>query len=248
MMIDIHCHILPGVDDGPDNLGTAVKMAEQALNSGIDTIIATPHFLTMVYDTNLAKLGQATRLLCDALAHRDIKLRIFTGAEIRLAHNVCELIDNGMLPSLAGSCYYLFELPDIFIKDSIIRVLRQMRDRGIVPVIAHPERNHTIMKNPGIIRDLKFEKAKFQLTGQSVVGKNGKLSKTIARQMILDDTADFIASDGHDLEFRKPCLNNLYKVVNKISNKRMAQKILIENPKCILETVLKTDLNFKKVG
>ncbi len=229
-MIDIHCHILPGIDDGPATLKTAVKMAKQAFASGTDTIIATPHFLNMIYKVTLEDIKRATALLCDALTEYDIDLQIFSGAEIRIVHNTCQLIDKGELPSLAGTNYYLFELPEIFIKDGIFIVLRQLRGMDIIPVIAHPERNYTIMKNPGLIKELRFEKTRFQLTGQSVLGENGKISHEIAKQMIKNGEADFIASDGHDPEFRKPCLNNVYKAVKKISNERIAKAIMIDNP------------------
>ncbi len=247
-MIDIHCHILPGVDDGPDNLEYAVKMAKQALACGIDTVIATPHFLNMVYDVDLAAVENATRRLSKALVKQKIGLKVLPGAEIRLLHNTCQSLDKGTLPSLAGSNYYLFELPDIFIKDGILMVLRQLRERDVVPIIAHPERNFTIMKNPGLLKDLESEKAKFQLTGQSILRKNGKLSYKISKDMIGNGVADFIASDGHDLEFRKPSLEKVYKAVTKISNRAMAQKIMIENPGRILDQAPEKILFGKKVG
>jgi len=247
-MIDIHCHILPGIDDGPGNIEDAVRMAKIALASGIDTVVATPHFLNMVYEVDQAGIEHAVDLLRNALVQQDIGLKIFSGAEIRMMHDTCRLLDKGKLPSLAGSDYYLFELPEIFIKDGILMVLRQLRDREVIPVIAHPERNYTIMKTPGLIRDLGFEKAKFQLTGQSVLGKNGKISHKISKQMIGEGTADFIASDGHDPEFRQPCLSHLFKAVKKISNEHRAQQIMIENPGQILEQDPGNKLIGKKAG
>jgi len=235
-MIDIHCHILPGLDDGPDCPAHAIKMAEQAMKSGIDTIIATPHFLDMIHEVSMDKIKKTAMTLQKELLKKGLKLKIFTGAEIRMVHNICQLLDKGCLPSLAESNYYLFELPEIFIPDSITRVLKQLNDRNVIPVIAHPERNYSIMKNPVLIKKLKSVNIKFQLTGQSILGKNGKTSLNIAKQMVKDSAADFIGSDGHNTSSRKPCFKNIYKAITKIAHKGMAQKIMIENPEQIFKT------------
>ncbi|MBU1344816.1 MAG: hypothetical protein KKE44_19200 [Proteobacteria bacterium] len=247
-MIDIHCHILPGLDDGPKNLEQAVEMAVLAKQSGISKIIATPHFLNMVYAVDFKAVYTGATVLSRELKKQKISLEIFSGAEIRIAHNTGLLLKKGLLPSLANSKYYLFELPDIFIKDGILRVLQQLREQEIFPIIAHPERNHTIMKNPGVINDFGNEKALFQVTGDSVLGKNGKLCQKITKDMIQLGQVQFIGSDGHDIEFRKPSLENVYKAVKKISDEKTARKILIENPEMILDQASGGKHMGKRVG
>ena len=233
-MIDIHCHILPGIDDGPQNMEQAVQMAMLAKKSGINEIIATPHFLNMVYEVDKKTVYTCVKMFSKELKKRKISLKIFPGAEIRIAHNTCLMLKKDLLPSLAFSDYYLFELPEIFIKDAISMVLRQLKELYIVPVIAHPERNYTIMKNPGLLKDPAFKNTLFQLTGKSVLGENGKISQKISKEMIRRGQAHFIASDGHDLEFRKPSLKNVFAAVKKITDEKTAKKILIENPEALL--------------
>jgi protein-tyrosine phosphatase len=158
------------------------------------------------------------------------------------------MLEKGLLPSLAGSRYYLFELPDIFIKDGIIKVLRQLTERDIIPILAHPERNHTLIKNPGMLADFAAEKTLFQVTGDSVLGKNGRISHKMAKAMIRAGQVHFIASDGHDADFRKPVLNNVFKAVKKISNEKTAKKIMMENPKELLDQAKEGNHMGKRVG
>jgi len=247
-MIDIHCHILAGIDDGPENMEQAVRMALVAKQSGIDRMIATPHFLNMVYQVDLNTVYDAVKKFSRELARQRISLKVFPGAEIRIAHDTCLMLKKGLLPSLAGSLYYLFELPEIFIKEGVLKVIQQLREMDVIPVIAHPERNHTLMKNPGVIKDFISENTRFQLTGDSVSGKNGAVSQKIAKEMIRLGQAHFIASDGHDPEFRKPSLKNIFKIVKRISNEKTARKILIENPEMILDHAPGGKIIGKKVG
>ncbi len=234
-MIDVHCHILPGIDDGPDTMARAVAMARVAYQSGIDKIIATPHFMNGVYKGDKAAIEKSVRQFSRVLKHERIGIAVFSGAEIRISPDIGTRMAKGMLPSLAGSRYYLVELPDIFIKDGVVRVMRQLRDHGAIVVIAHPERNYTLLKNPGVITDLVKEKVGFQLTGDSVLGKNGKMSKNLSKELIKNGQVWFVASDGHDPEFRRPVLNHVFKAVKKMSNEKTARKILMEYPEMLLE-------------
>ncbi len=247
-MIDIHSHILPGIDDGPKDMEEAVQMALLAQNSGTEKIIATPHFSNGVYEVDRTAVDDAVGMFSRELWKRKIPVEVFPGAEIRITHDTCRMFEKGMLPSLARSDYYLFELPNIVMREGICLVFRQLRERGVIPVIAHPERNYTLMKTPGLIKDLVFENVLFQLTGDSVSGKNGKICQRISKEMIQAGQAHFIASDGHDLEFRKPSLQNVFKMVKKIASEKTARMIMIENPKMILARVSGVGQIRKKVS
>ena len=155
----------------------------------------------------------SVELFSKELDKMEIPLEIIPGAEIRISSDTCALLNQGELPCLGHSRYYLIELPDIFIKNAIIKVLRQLWQHGVVPVIAHPERNRTIKKHPGIAKEFVFENALLQVTGQSLTGENGKGCYRVARDMIKEGLAHFVASDGHDLRYRPPCLDQAYKMV-----------------------------------
>ena len=229
-MIDIHCHILPGLDDGPSNMERSVEMSLLAVRSGTSHIIATPHFKNGVFEVNSEVVTASVQMFTRVLKEKKISLEVLPGAEIRMSPESCLLLDQGELLPLGGSRYYLFELPDIFIKEGIIKVLRQLRQREAIPVIAHPERNRTIMRHPEMIPEFIFENALFQITGKSITGENGKSSFKIARDMVKEGQAHFVASDGHSLRHRPPCLGDAVKAVKKVGGKKAVRIIFEKNP------------------
>jgi len=229
-MIDIHCHILPGLDDGPPNMGKAVDMAWAAVRSGTSRIIATPHFKNGIYEVSPQMVNAAVNKFTRVLEEKKIALEVLPGAEIRISPNICALLDDDELLPLGASRYYLFELPDIFIKEGIIKVLRQLRQREVIPVIAHPERNRTILRHPKMIPEFIFENALFQITGKSITGENGKHSFKVARDMVKDGQAHFVASDGHNIRHRPPCIGDAVKAVKKAGGKKAVRTIFEENP------------------
>ena len=229
-MIDIHCHILPGIDDGPSNMDKAVGMALAAVRAGTSRIIATPHFKNGVFEVSKEMVTASVKMFNKVLEDKEIALAVLPGAEIRISPDSCTLLDRGELLSLAGSRYYLFELPDIFIKQGIIEVLRQLRQREVIPIIAHPERNRTIQRHPEMIPEFIYEKALFQVTGKSLTGENGKLCFKIARDMVKEGQAHFVASDGHNIRHRPPCLDDAVNAVKKVGGDKAVSTIFEENP------------------
>ena len=229
-MIDIHCHILPGLDDGPSTMDKAVAMALAAVSSGTTRIVATPHFKNGVFEVGPEMVKASIAVFTGVLEEKKIALKVLPGAEIRISPDTCSHLDQGELLPLGASRYYLFELPDIFIKDGIIMVLRQLRQREVIPVIAHPERNRTIQRHPEMIPEFIFENALFQITGKSMTGGDGKHCFKIARDMVKEGLAHFVASDGHSLRRRPPCLDDAVKAVEKIGGKKAVRAIFEENP------------------
>ena len=233
-MIDIHCHILPGLDDGPSNMDKAVAMALAAVLSGTSRIIATPHFNDGVFEVTPKMVKASVGVFTGVLEEKKIDLKVLPGGEIRISPDTCSLLDQGELLPLGNSRHYLFELPDIFIKDGIIEMLRQLRQREVIPIIAHPERNRTIQRYPAMIPEFIFENVLFQITGKSMTGGNGKHSFKIARDMVKEGLAHFVASDGHSLRHRPPCLSDAVKAVKKAGGKKAVRAIFEENPAKIL--------------
>ena len=247
-MIDIHCHILPGLDDGPSNMEKAVDMALAAVRSGTSRIIASPHFKNGVFEVSPAMVRASVKMFTRVLEKKKIPLEVLPGAENRISPDSCALLDQGELLPLGSSRYYLFELPDIFIKQGIIMVLRQLRQREVIPIIAHPERNRTILRHPEMIREFLFENALFQITGKSMTGENGKHCFKIARDMVKEGQAHFVASDGHNIRHRPPCLGNAVKAVKKAGGEKAVRTIFEENPAKIVGGSARDNATGKQVG
>lgn len=246
-MIDIHCHILPCLDDGPSNMEKAVDMALAAVRSGTSQIIATPHFKNGTFEVSKEMVSSSIKMFTRVLEEKKIALEVLPGAEIRISPESCALLDQGELQPLGASRYYLFELPDIFIKEGIFMVLRQLRQREVIPVIAHPERNRTIQRHPKMIPEFIFENALFQITGKSVTGENGKHSFKIARDMVKEGVAHFVASDGHGVRHRPPSLCNAVKAVKKAGGEMAVRTMFEENPAKIVADSFRFDAAGKRV-
>lgn len=235
-MIDIHCHILPNLDDGPEDLDAALKMAKVAEKDGIDTIIATPHCCNGVYNNVINDISQACAILNGALVAKKIKVRILPGAEVRLTPELIDNHANGHLMTMADSLRYLLvELPQMFIVESVINVLEQLREKGIQVIIAHPERNMAILNNINAVNLLAYSGASMQLTADSLTGKYGPEIARAAEVIVSMDGTHFVASDAHDARVRRPVLSKAIKKLKKIVGSSRTDEIVYENPQLIIE-------------
>ncbi|MFH1152389.1 MAG: CpsB/CapC family capsule biosynthesis tyrosine phosphatase [Pseudomonadota bacterium] len=197
-MIDIHAHILPGLDDGAASMDEALAMARKAAAENIHHIIATPHCMDGVYNCTAPGILEACARLNTALSVAGIPLTIHPGAEVRVTHDTLQAWDAGHLLSLGNTgTHILLELPGMFITDGIIRTIRQLSNRGLTTVLAHPERNPMIMHNPAIIREFVFEGALVQITASSLIGDMGRGVRKTTEKLMDMDAVHFVASDIH---------------------------------------------------
>ncbi len=216
VLIDIHCHILPGIDDGPASIHDALKMARLAAKDGVHTIVATPHCFDGVYNCQ----GQDVVTRCEefnaVLAHENIDLKVLPGAEVRLTPELCRAVEQGRALTLADSqSWLLLELPEMFIPDAVDMTIRSLRDAGVTTIIAHPERNSMIMGKPEVLDRLIRIGAEMQLTADSLLGGFGKDSKKLALQLLKMSVHCYLGSDGHCAKKRKPVLAKAVKVAAK---------------------------------
>ena len=144
VMIDIHSHILYGVDDGPKSVEEALDMLEQAVEEGITEIISTSHSFHPQYNVLSSVVTQQVTSLQQHINELQIPLQIHCGQEVRLVENIISLLENGEILTLANSNYLLLELPSSTVPNYTKRIINQLQVRGITPIIAHPERNKAI--------------------------------------------------------------------------------------------------------
>lgn len=227
-MIDIHCHILPGIDDGPLTLQTSLAMATIAAADGIHSVIATPH--TDGIRVSHESVTRAVARLNRELVLNEISLRIYPGYEIPY-HLVSEL---GTGHTLAGSEYVLVEFPHDHLPRGALNTFYHLSAAGLKPVIAHPERNHDVILEPGIMLDLAGNGVLVQLTAASITGELGPDIQRCARYFIEQDMVHFIATDSHSPAFREPVLSKAHKLITKIAGKDKCRKIFRDNPQLIL--------------
>lgn len=231
--IDIHSHILPYLDDGAASLEQSLEMARQAVRDGIHTIIATPHHGNGVHWNTTGTVLEAVEKLNKLLIKNEICLHIVPGHEVRLYRQLIEDFDQQGVLTLNDSRYMLLELPKTEIPKELDETVYELRIRGVIPIIAHPERNPGFIEQPQRIPQLISQGALFQLTAHSITGLFGRKIQKFSLQLCRNKWIHFIASDAHDPYYRTACLDAAYQAVRNTVNSEYADR-LHENARRVL--------------
>jgi protein-tyrosine phosphatase len=202
-MIDIHSHILPGIDDGARTMNDSIDMAKQAVSEGIQTIIATPHHMNGKYDNLKSDILPLVSELNETLKQEAIDLQVLPGQECRIYGEILEDYQKGDILTLNKDSQYLFiEFPSNSVPRYAERLLYELQVEGLTPVIVHPERNAELIERPDKLYKFVKNGAATQLTASSLVGYFGKNIQKFSQQMIEANLAHFIASDAHNINNR----------------------------------------------
>jgi protein-tyrosine phosphatase len=228
-MIDMHCHILPGLDDGPATIEESLAMAEIAAADGITKIIATPH-IQGPYPTG-EEISEAADTLNRALQENDIPLGIIPGAEV-YAMTAPTLLSER---TINNTSYVLIEFPLTHLPAEAGRVIFDLRVNGYRPIIAHPERIPNVIERPELIEALLDDQVYVQITAASPTGRFGPGPQKCARYLLEKGLVDFLGSDGHSSQFRKPRLSEGLAAVEKIIGREKALQLVTDNPAAVLE-------------
>ncbi len=235
-MIDLHCHILPGLDDGAASLEESLAMAGLAVADGIKGIVATPHTLNGVSTNAVLDILFAVSALERALAAGGISLRIFPGSEAHLVTRMALKIKNGEICTLNNNGkYVLIELPSQSVPAGVKQEVFELKLGGITPIIAHPERNAAIQNNPDILRELIHMGALAQVTAMSLLGDFGPGAGECAKRLLENRLVQLIASDAHSPRTRPPLLSQAVEEAARIlGNPREAEAMVFGRPAAIL--------------
>lgn len=215
-MIDIHSHILPGIDDGAQSLEDSIAMAKQAVSEGIETIIATPHHKNGKYENTKSSILMRVNQLNDALKEEGLNIKILPGQENRIFGELLEYYENGEILTLTGNSSYLFiEFPSGHVPRYSSQLFYDIQLKGLSPIIVHPERNAELLENPDLLFDFVINGAATQITASSLTGKFGKKIKRFTEQLIEANLTHFIASDAHNTTTRPAILSEALDVIEQ---------------------------------
>lgn len=204
IMVDLHCHLLPRVDDGSKSMEISLRMAREAVENGVTHALLTPHHMNGRYVNHKQDVTRLTKQFADELDKHNIPLTVFPGQEVRINGNLLEALDNDdILFADTGNRYLMLEFPDDDVPHYTNRMIFDLQQRGITPVIVHPERNTMIMDKPDILYELLQKGCLSQITASSYVGTFGKKVEKFSRQLIEAGQGYVFASDAHDLPGRK---------------------------------------------
>lgn len=223
-MIDLHCHILPGIDDGASSIQDTLNMAQQAHEDGVTHILATPHH----HNRHFVNHAAAVRLLVEEtqriITREGIDLTVFPGQEVRIHPELIRHIDEGdILFADEGNRYMMLEFPTMSVPDYTDQLFYDLTHRGIIPVIVHPERNMEIKKNPNKLMEWIDLGCLTQVTAGSIAGDFGKETQELSFQMVDANLTHIIASDAHNVSGRPFRMTAAFEVFEKEFSTEKAQ-------------------------
>lgn len=205
-MIDLHCHLLPGIDDGAPDIETSLEMARIAVADGIRTIACTPHIYPGLYDNNGPDIIRRVAELQATLDEAGIALTLVAGCDAHLTPTMVAELRNGHIPTLAGSRYFLFEPPHHVAPPRLEQSVLATLQAGYMPIITHPERLSWIDSHYDTMKALARAGAWMQLTAGSITGRFGKRPQYWSERMLDEGLVHLVATDAHNLRNRKPLL------------------------------------------
>jgi len=230
-MVDIHCHILPGIDDGSDTWETTAKMCRMAARDGITHIVATPH-CDGIYEYNRAHFTDMLATLSEVAEGR---LTFSMGCDFHLSpHNLEDALADPRRFAIGDTQYLMIEFDHHGIPPNASEQLLAVISRGMVPIITHPERNGFLMKN--LDRVLEFIEAGclVQVTANALTGFWGPNAKKAAEKLIKKKAVHIVATDAHDLTLRPPILSEARARVAKLAGEEVAEALFTTNPSAVV--------------
>jgi protein-tyrosine phosphatase len=227
-MIDIHCHILPDIDDGPKTFDQSVAMARMAAEDGIAAIVATPHLNERLYDPN--EISRRVYWLNHLLRINKVPVSILRGADVSVLFRPKQL--EGF--TINDTRYILVEFPPTRLPRSAAEILLQFVVNGLKPIITHPERNPSISANPHLLPQLLGDNMYVQITSGSLTGEFGKDAQKCAEHLLRAGVVDVIATDAHSTTYRKPRLSSGFQAAADIIGLESAKRMVFGNPMKII--------------
>jgi protein-tyrosine phosphatase len=235
-MIDLHNHLLPGIDDGAKQLEETLEFLRVAHRDGITTVTATPHMKPGVYDNTRAAIFESIAKVKEAARGDEAeKVELLPGAEVYFTADVVQRAKAGELMTVADrGKYMLLELPYQQIPMKVDDTIFQLRLLGITPIMAHPERVAYYLEDFDRVAASVRLGALTQVTGNSITGRFGSKARDFAVRMLERNLIHILASDGHDVRYRPPTLSDSRDAVAKLAGAPTARRLVEDNPAAIL--------------
>ena len=227
--IDIHSHILPGMDDGAQDMGTALDMIRIAEREGISDIIVTPHYKSGHFRGDGRMMRKLMEELRDYMEEENILINLYPGNEIFYRSGLEEKLESGALSTMNGTEYVLVEFSPLESFLYIRNAVEELFSIGYTPIIAHIERYQCITKHPEYVKELKTMGCEIQVNASSVTGEAGFTCKRFVHKLLKAEMVDYIGTDAHNTEGRKPAMKKCAGILNKKYGKKYADALLFGN-------------------
>src|SRR5213592_4582843 len=233
VMIDIHSHILAGIDDGARSLEESLKMAEMAAADGIEQMVATPHLFNGLSDD--PEPAEIIRHVAALQAAFGSKLKILPGSETHVTHDVAERAKSQRVTTINRCNYLLVEFPQMTVPVGADDVFYKLQLQGIQPILVHPERNFQIQKQPSLVAAYIARGVFTQVTAMSIAGEFGVPARKCAEILLEHRCVHFLATDTHRPAKRPPVLSRGRDAAAAIVGKERADRLVYDNPLAVVE-------------
>ena len=235
-MIDLHAHVLPGLDDGPQHMAHALEMCRIAVERGTSALVATPHMFDGAYDVTRNQILAGVSELRRALVSEDVALEVFPGGDVHAHIDLVALVKAGEVMTVGdGGKYLMVEFDHLIVPSHVDQMLFSLRLFGLTPIITHPERNLEVQRNVEVMSPLVRAGNLVQVTPASLVGGFGPDAGRCAKELVLRRMAHVVASDAHSVRGRPPGLARAKSVLEDLVGIEKAQEMLMEYPQKILD-------------
>jgi len=232
-MIDIHCHVLPGIDDGPANVEQALALAKACADDGVTRLVATPHVFPGRFENWRSSIADEVARFADLLASAGIALDLAWAGEVRLTPEVLDLLARDELPYLGevnGFRTLLLEMPDGQVPLGAMTFVQRLLAARIKPVIVHPERNRGVMERPERLQDFIDAGCYVQLTAGSLIGQFGAKAQAVAADLVARGWVHAVASDAHNLAGRRPRMRDAAQWLTQHHGAGVARQLTVLGP------------------
>lgn len=250
-MIDLHCHLLPSVDDGPATLAESLELARIAVANGIQRAVVTPHIHPERYENSLQSIHESLVSFKQALQQQHIPLELGMAAEVRVCQELLQLIEKGKIPFLGelnGFRVLLLEMPHSHVPPGTDKLVQWLLSRKIRPMIAHPERNKDVIRDFTTIIPFIEAGCLLQVTAGALTGQFGNKAQKRAEQLLEKGWVTILASDAHNAKHRPPELSPGVEAAAKLVGLATAQSLVADVPLRISEKLFSSEggyLEFK---
>lgn len=242
-MIDLHCHMLPGIDDGAKDLATALEMARMAVADGVDVVACTPHIYPGMFDNDSAGIVRMTEVLQAEIDRAGIDLRLTVGADAHVSPELLSRLKAGTVPTLGNNTrYFLLEPPHHVAPPRLDEFVFNLLAAGYVPVVTHPERLSWIESHYSVFAALVRQGAWMQVTAGSLTGRFGPPAQVWAERMLDDGLVHILASDGHGVRGRTPLLTAGRDAAAKRVGEEEARHLVVTRPAAMLKNFSPCDI------
>lgn len=244
-MIDIHTHILPGIDDGAEDIYETIEMVKIAVESGTQVIVATPHCnIPGMYDNYMGKQYMASyQKASEAIKRARLPVTLCPGMEVFGTEDIGELIVAQKIMPINQSRYILVEFPFDADPEYAFYILKQMKEVGAIPVVAHAERYYFVQDNPHVCYEMRMSGCEIQVNKGSFAGRFGSRVRKTAYRLLNHNMISVIASDAHGWEQRTPFMKEVYQKLSEERTEKYMDILFHQNPKriCMNKPVFKVD-------